>query len=223
MERDMTTDTYEIDQLRDRAEYAENLIEPMKRAAFWHGFFAGCAVLCIVIGFFVTIRKARADDIVYYPSPRQFEIAARVASGEARGSTDMAIAAVCSVMLNRTLAKRRGKTIDAVALWPVQFSSALLSDPNYTVIMRPRFNRTKAYKRVSAICATTVRGRLDGYLRDITNGADHFHSGPVPYWAKGRKTVAQIGPFKFYRLWHKTKSLERVHADPLGMLVSHAQ
>lgn len=168
-----------------------------------------------------------ASSLAFSPTAAQFDTAVRVAAGEARGVKDnMALAAVCHVMINRLLIGAWGNEVDTVVKYPYQFSAYNKSDPNKRVTFSATYSRTASYRRVWNICRTTFKGRLDGYLSDITNGADHYYSGTqVPYWARGHNPSASVGPFKFFNLRKRART-ERVleeavqaEKDPIARLI----
>lgn len=172
--------------------------------------------LLVALIVFALWMTTDAEAKEYSITPQQFDLVVRVAAGEARGEDDdMAISAVCHVMLNRLFIGAWGSHVDQVVSADRQFSALNLDDPNRALITSPGFERTRSYKRVRSICRTTFRGRLGGYFIDITGGADHYHSGKtIPYWAcvagqwdraskrcnLPRTPSARIGSFTFYDL-----------------------
>ena len=169
-----------------------------------------------------------ASSIAFSPTAAQFDTAVRVAAGEARGVKDnAALAGVCHVMVNRLLIGAWGNEVVAVVTSPYQFSAYNKNDPNKRVTFSQAYGRTKSYRRVWSVCRTTFKGRLEGYMSDITNGADHYYSGTrVPYWAKQHDPSATIGPFKFFNLRKRSRmerNLEaavRVEKDPIARLIT---
>lgn len=212
-----------IDWLQD--EHARKL-----RGTYWQGYFMGMAVTMFVIAAYLTLAKvAKADDVIrFYPSPAQFEAATRVAWGEMRSGSDMEIAGVCHVMLNRMLIEHRGKKdIQAVAHAPRQFSAFNVDDVNRAKLLRPALTKTRSYKRVAAICRTSIAGRLEGWIDDITFGSDHYWNGRDPWWitsAKGKLKITTIGKTHFVKLCKskRTRNLRR-DVDQIGALIRNLE
>ncbi|WP_298374408.1 cell wall hydrolase [Azospirillum sp.] len=125
------------------------------------------------------------------------EIIARTLWGEARGEGIAGMAAVAGVIANRVRSPRWwGKTVSTVCLKPYQFSCWLKGDPNRDKLLTV----TEADR--SYWLALEIADELeDGRLRDVTAGADHYHSTRVqPEWSRGKTPVATIGVHRFYRL-----------------------
>lgn len=177
-----------------------------------------CAVATLLVLLYLT-NDAEAANAV---STIDQEIASRVAAGEARGEgDDMAIAAVCHVMVNRLQGGRYGKSLHRVVTAKWQFSSLNANDPNRKVILASGYTKTRSYRRVNSICRTTVQMRLRGVFRDITGGADHYHSGSSRgiKWADQRYLTTRIGSFSFYRLGRsRTASLQQ-SGDAIAALI----
>jgi hypothetical protein len=52
-------------------------------------------------------------------------------------------------------------------------------------------------------CLDIARDVLAGKYRDLTGGADHYHTAsmdPPPPWARGKEPCARIGAHLFYKL-----------------------
>ena len=128
-----------------------------------------------------------------------FTLIATAIWGEARGCDFWAKVAVGWVIRNR--AKHPswwGVGWRDVILKPAQFSCFNTTDPNRHKLKEPlKHDSLKAWQECCAACITVYIGAYD----DLTNGADHYHSGTKrPGWAKGHEPVATVGPFTFYRL-----------------------
>ena len=129
------------------------------------------------------------------------EILARTIYGEARGEKISGKEAVANVVLNRVAkAQARGgrywwgATVRDVCLKKWQFSCWNANDPNRSKILRvSRENRT--YQT----CLRIARRAIAGTLKDLTDGATHYHANYVfPPWARGRMYCAEIGNHQFY-------------------------
>lgn len=114
---------------------------------------------------------------------------------EARGQSDDAKRGVLHVILNRAAARFRGSDPASVILWPYQFSSFNVKDPNAALIPTPI--NPYVWKSWLACCAI-----VDAPGDDPTGGALMYESEPLamrPDWATPDKQTAEIGPFRFYR------------------------
>ena len=114
---------------------------------------------------------------------------------EARGEGRDGLGAVAAVISQRAI--NRGLTAREVCLQPYQFScwnSKTEQDLQHL------------YRSPMAAFALYLEENIDRIDRSRINYADHYYATriKVPYWAKGRKPVAQIGRHIFYTLW-KTK------------------
>jgi len=114
---------------------------------------------------------------------------------EARGEGRDGLGAVAAVISQRAI--NRGLTAREVCLQPYQFScwnSKTEQDLQHL------------YRSPMAAFALYLEENIDRIDRSKINYADHYYATriKVPYWAKGRKPVAQIGRHIFYTLW-KTK------------------
>lgn len=129
---------------------------------------------------------------------------ARTIWGEARGEGKSGMQAVANVVMNRyklsqgSMAKARqfGRTVSEICRKPHQFSVWNISDPNFSKMMTVTRNDPSF-----RLAIEIARKALEGNLKDITNGADHYHTAQVnPSWSKGEKPVAVINSHKFFRL-----------------------
>lgn len=125
------------------------------------------------------------------------EIVARTLWGEARGEGIAGMAAVAAVIANRVRFPRWwGKDAKQVCLKPWQFSCWLESDPN-----RVKLLAVTQADRAFALALEIADEALAGRLRDVTSGADHYHTaGVAPAWSAGKSPVAVIGCHRFFRL-----------------------
>lgn len=131
---------------------------------------------------------------------KELDIMARTIYGEARGEkSDNALKAIAHVILNRT--KDKEKKWDScpikVSQQKYQFSCWNRNDPNYKLITRVTL-KNKSFRRAYKAALQALKSK------DITNGANHYHSVFMkrkPKWAKSKKMIAltRIGNHKFYR------------------------
>jgi N-acetylmuramoyl-L-alanine amidase len=122
---------------------------------------------------------------------------ARTIWGEARNQGTLGMVAVANVIMNRVaLDSWFGYDVISVCKKPYQFSCWLKNDPNYEKLRM--VNDSDESFRKALMIADFAAERL---LKDITNGADHYHTVSImPRWAKGKKPVAKIGSHIFYKL-----------------------
>ncbi len=130
------------------------------------------------------------------------DVLGRTIYGEARGESEAGMKAVACVFLNRIKHAQKkdgfwwGNDIFAVCQKPYQFSCWNKDDPNRDVIL----NVTKV-KPVFRQALEIARQAVDGTLKDITMGADHYHTRSVkPNWSKGKRPCALIGSHVFFKL-----------------------
>lgn len=124
------------------------------------------------------------------------EVLARTIWGEARGEKKEGMAAVASVILNRT---RKGgwfgETITQVCKKPWQFSCWNQDDPNCQKMLEIT-DMDPQYAQALIIAQKAV----DGELPDSTGGATHYHEYKIlPKWAESMKKTTQIGNHIFYK------------------------
>lgn len=131
--------------------------------------------------------------------------------GEARSELPDGILAVACVIRNRVNDKRWPDTFRGVCLQPWQFScwhpeggegnhqklAKLVADLKQGLVTDSRFKE----------CAWIAAGVLNDWVRDVTFGADHYHTmaGKKPSWAEGFVPLNNIHQFPrtkhlFYRL-----------------------
>lgn len=125
------------------------------------------------------------------------EVIARTLWGEARGEGIAGMAAVAGVIANRARNPRWwGRDAAGVCLKPQQFSCWNASDPN-----RPKLLAVGPDDPLFAAALAIADEALAGRLRDVTNGADHYHTtGVAPGWSAGKTPVTTIGVHRFFRL-----------------------
>lgn len=130
----------------------------------------------------------------------EIDIFARTLYGEARGEGLPGIEAVASVILNRVQLSRVcpvwwGKTVIEVCLKPLQFSCWNPDDKNFQKIMKVTED-----DEVFCLCKRTAIRALNGFLKDATNGATHYHNKNVnPAWARALVPTYECGNHLFYR------------------------
>lgn len=122
---------------------------------------------------------------------------ARTLWGEARGEGVAGMVAVACVILNRAKRPRWwGSNVEQVCRKPYQFSCWLEDDPNRAKLLAVT-EADPAFRQALLIADEVVSGRL----KDVTNGADHYHTrGVAPVWSKGKTPCAEIGVHRFFRL-----------------------
>lgn len=105
---------------------------------------------------------------------------------EARGEGFKGMYAVAAVIKNRS--DLSGRTPELECLRPKQFSCN-----NHGVQNLLDGSREARY----ALFLSQNIERLD---TSGVNGATHYHSGPAPKWAKGKKPVLTLGNHNFFKL-----------------------
>ena len=132
----------------------------------------------------------------------ELDVMARTVWGEARGEGITGMQAVASVILNRVVTAQLkngywwGNTIIEVCQKPYQFSCWNKDDPNYRQLIA--VNDTDP---IFTLAKRTCSRIILGFLPDITNGADHYHTRMIlPHWARGQTPCARIGQHLFYKL-----------------------
>lgn len=131
---------------------------------------------------------------------KEVDVMARTVYGEARGEkTDDALKAIAHVILNRTTDKEKkwASCPIKVSQQKYQFSCWNKNDPNYKLITKITL-KNKNFRRSCRAALQAIKSK------DITNGANHYHSVFMkrkPRWAKNKKMIAlaRIGNHKFYR------------------------
>ncbi len=130
------------------------------------------------------------------------DVLARTLWGEARSEGTQGMEAVAHVILNRVkIAESKGKfwwgnNIIQVCQKPYQFSCWNRSDPNFK-----KLSSVDESDLYFASAVRVARRVVIGSSDDMTMGATHYHTKAImPYWAKGKKTCADIGAHLFYKL-----------------------
>lgn len=126
----------------------------------------------------------------------EFDLLLACIRGEAEGESFLGKLAVACVIRNRVNDSRWPDTYKEVIIQPKQFSCFL-----------PDFYRPEIFKREwSKIwwreCKIAAWGIYHNYIRDITQGANHYYSIDIdpPYWAEGRYPIWRNGNHWFYVL-----------------------
>lgn len=124
--------------------------------------------------------------------------------GEARGDGYYGMEAVGHVIFNRYKLAKAGKvtwwgnTIKDICLKKYQFSVWLENDPNYKKLNDLMYSNSDQDLNLARAIALNI---LNGTLRDITDGADHYHTVSInPSWAENADPIAYLGGHVFYRL-----------------------
>lgn len=132
----------------------------------------------------------------------ELDVMARTLWGEARGEGITGMQGVAFVILNRvTYAQSRGgfwwgNSILEVCQKPYQFSCWNKDDPNFRQLVA--LNDTD---QLFLLAKRTASRAFLGFIKDITNAADHYHVRTImPHWAMGQTPVARIGRHLFYKL-----------------------
>lgn len=130
------------------------------------------------------------------------DIMARTLYGEARGEGEAGIRAVACVIVNRIRHAQKkggfwwGHDVFSVCQKPYQFSCWNKGDPNRDVILHVTKERP-----VFRTCLAIAKEAVDGMLKDITMGADHYHTRAVkPSWSRDKRPCALIGSHVFFKL-----------------------
>lgn len=122
------------------------------------------------------------------------ELGARTVYGEARNQSAEGMLAVAHTILRRIERDQWPDEVSEVVLQPKQYSAWNPRDPNFKRMVAVDLN-DHAYQKALFI----FLGAALGFLKDPTNGADHYHAKSVtPFWANEYKKVAEIGDHIFY-------------------------
>ena len=136
-------------------------------------------------------------------------VMARTIYGEARGEYHQfgknSLIAIGNVIHNRYLhflsKKFKPKfhkvlSHSGVCLQPKQFSCWY--DHNYNVIK----DKMPGDNEIFDVCFNIAKAILDNKCLDVTNQADHYHSGNIsPWWAKNIQPITKIGNHTFYHVY----------------------
>ena len=127
---------------------------------------------------------------------------ARTLYGEARGESLSGKVAVANAILNRVKADLWndnkpdwwGEGVEGVCLKPGQFSCWNENDPNRKTIIE-----VTGANATFIVCRIIAELALSDLLKDITNGATHYHTlGTLPAWASKMRQTVEIGNHRFY-------------------------
>lgn len=138
------------------------------------------------------------------PTTAEIDILARTLWGEARGEGNIGMAAVASVIVNRTNLDLGndgrpdwwGEGIAGVCQAPYQFSCWNKNDPNRTQLLSVTEPSDRLFVRARVIAELAAAG----LLTDLTQGATHYHAvGVNPPWKKGATLSITIGKHLFYK------------------------
>lgn len=157
--------------------------------------------------------------------------------GEARSEGEIGMRAVGHVVMNRIKMNRTkwGTTVRSVVRSDKQFSCWNKGDPNRKKIARmleidrhiasrpddldewmTDFQKTSEYQeyRVWRKAKTLARAILEGRDRDITGGADHYHTTAVkPFWVPSMTKLGKIGNHLFYTAKKTVKESDEGHQE----------
>jgi len=117
--------------------------------------------------------------------------------GEAEGEPILGKIAVAWVVKNRIKDKRWPDMWQEVMLQPKQFSCF------NSTLLRADILKHDWRNPVWKECKYAAFGVYTHYIRDVTNGANHYHATwlkPPPRWAEGHDPVITIGGHRFYKL-----------------------
>jgi spore germination cell wall hydrolase CwlJ-like protein len=129
---------------------------------------------------------------------------AAIVYGEARGEPFAGKLGVAFVAHNRAEHPSWwGREIKEVLLKPMQFSCVNDGDPNLAeVVAATTPTASHLWGDIDfRECKLAAFAVLNGWARDLTNGANHYHAiGVSPNWAAGREPTAVIGRHRFFKL-----------------------
>jgi spore germination cell wall hydrolase CwlJ-like protein len=127
---------------------------------------------------------------------------AKTIYGEARGEYKKpngginSLIAVGNVIMNRHV--ESGVSIEEVCLKPKQFSCWNMGDVNRQLVLNPPIGDV-----IYIMCLATAQNIIDGKIKDITYGANHYHAKnitKIPRWAEGKVPTFEIGNHVFFKL-----------------------
>ena len=123
------------------------------------------------------------------------ETLARTIFGEARGELYGGQVAVANVIMNRVARPGWwGSDIVGVCIAPSQFSCWNSDDPN-----RRRILDLDLESRLGKPFVVIATAAIAGALVDVTFRSTHYYAAPpIPYWARGKKPVIEIGRHRFH-------------------------
>lgn len=124
--------------------------------------------------------------LIFLATEARADTVANTILAEARGEGFRGMYAVAAVIKNRS--DLSGRTPEQECLRPKQFSCN-----NHGVQNLLDNSKESRY-------ALFLSRNLELLDASGVNGATHYHSGPAPKWAKGKKPVLSLHGHKFYRL-----------------------
>lgn len=124
------------------------------------------------------------------------EIGAATVYMEASNQGAAGQTAVAHTLVNRWRSGKFGKTLAAVCLQPLQFSSWNTKDPN-----RIRMATASEDDPTLIQCQRIMREAYAGVSGDPTNGACFYFddSIPAPAWTENMTATVKIGKLNFFR------------------------
>lgn len=127
---------------------------------------------------------------------------ARTIWAEARGEGLRGMAAVASIVMNRSRNPRWwGRDVVSVCLSPWQFSSWNPDNSQRSKLIAVT-DRDPQFRQALKIADQAIGGKLP----DETRNSDHFHTHRVsPLWSRGRHPTVIIGNHRFFRLELRAK------------------
>jgi len=124
--------------------------------------------------------------------------------GEARGENIVGKIGVGWVVKNRAIDTRWPRGIEDVILQPGQFSCFNSGDKNFELVCDTACKASKYLDKLDFRESRWVAfGVLNGWIRDVTGGANHYHElnmEKYPYWSDNKKVTKIIGDHIFYKL-----------------------
>jgi len=126
------------------------------------------------------------------------EILNALVVGEADNEPLLGKVAVAQVIKNRMADERWPDAWKEVMLQPWQFSCFL------PAFLRPEIFEHRWHSLAWRECRFAAFGVYNGYLRDVTKGANHYYNPKLvqktPKWARGEDPVVEIGQHLFFKL-----------------------
>jgi spore germination cell wall hydrolase CwlJ-like protein len=124
----------------------------------------------------------------------EFDLLIACLRGEAEGESFIGKLAIACVIRNRVNDKRWPDNYKAVILQPLQFSCFLPECFRPEILVAAK---DKSYWRE---CKYAAFGVYHGWIKDITNGANHYHTkGVSPSWSSEMKLVFEAGNHLFFK------------------------
>lgn len=115
--------------------------------------------------------------------------------GEARGESSEGMLAVGCVIRNRVLNP---------GWWGEDWSSVCTAAKQFSCWWDRQGERVRCVDETDARfvkCLEIAKKIISGEAKDVTDGADHYHTGAVsPSWSKGVNPIKVIGSHRFFKL-----------------------